>query len=44
MGGDREIRVSRELTKKYEQHIGNNIFQVIDFFKDKEVIGEFMLS
>ena len=41
MGGDREIRVSKELTKKYEQHIGNNIFQVIDFFKNKEVVGEF---
>ena len=43
MGGEREIRVSRELTKKYEQHIGNNIFQVIDFFKDKEVVGEFTI-
>ncbi len=43
MGGEREIRVLRELTKKYEQHIGNNIFQVIDFFKDKEVVGEFTI-
>ena len=39
-GGDREIRVSRELTKKFEQHIGDTISEVIDFFKDKEVIGE----
>ena len=39
-GGDREIRVSRELTKKFEQHIGDTICEVIDFFKDKEVIGE----
>jgi len=39
-GGDREIRVSRELTKKFEQHIGDNIYEVIDFFKEKEVIGE----
>ena len=39
-GGDREIRVSRELTKKFEQHIGDNIYEVIGFFKDKEVIGE----
>ncbi len=39
-GGDREMRVSRELTKKFEQHIGDNIYEVIDFFKDKEVIGE----
>ena len=43
MGGEREIRVLRELTKKYEQHIGNNIFQVIDFFKDNEVVGEFTI-
>ena len=39
-GGDREIRVSRELTKKFEQHIGDNICEVINFFKEKEVIGE----
>ena len=39
-GGDREIRVSRELTKKFEQHIGDNIYEVIDYFKNKEVLGE----
>ena len=39
-GGDREIRVSRELTKKFEEHVGNNINEVIDFFEGKEVIGE----
>ncbi len=39
-GGDREIMVARELTKKFEEHVGNNINNVIDFFKDKEVIGE----
>ena len=27
-GGDRQIRVSRELTKKFEQHIGDNIYAV----------------
>ena len=32
--------VSRELTKKFEEHIGNNIDEVIEFFKDKEIIGE----
>ena len=32
--------VARELTKKFEQHIGYKIDDVIDFFKDKEVIGE----
>jgi len=39
-GGEREIEVSRELTKKFEQHIGNNIQEVINFFKDREVLGE----
>ena len=29
-GGDREIQVSRELTKKYEEQIGNNINEVIN--------------
>ena len=24
-GGEREIKVFRELTKKFEEHIGNNI-------------------
>ena len=42
-GGDREIIVSRELTKKYEHHIGHNIDQVLKFFEDKEVIGEITL-
>jgi len=39
-GGDREIIVARELTKKFEEHVGNNINDVIDFFKDKDIIGE----
>ena len=39
-GGEREIIVSRELTKKFEEHIGNNINDVIKFFADKEIIGE----
>ena len=39
-GGDREIMVARELTKKFEEHIGNNINNVIEFFKDKDIIGE----
>ncbi len=42
-GGSREIAVSRELTKKFEQHIGNNIDNVIKFFEDNQVIGEFTL-
>ena len=39
-GGDREIQVFRELTKKYEEQIGNNIEMVISLFKDKNIIGE----
>ena len=39
-GGDREIIVARELTKKFEEHVGNNINNVIEFFRDKDVIGE----
>ena len=39
-GGDREIVVARELTKKFEEHVGNNINEVINFFKDKEILGE----
>ena len=39
-GGEREILVARELTKKFEEHVSNSINSTIDFFKDKEVIGE----
>ena len=39
-GGEREIQVFRELTKKYEEQIGNNVDMVINYFGDKEVIGE----
>ena len=39
-GGNREIIVARELTKKFEEHVGNNINEVIEFFKDKDIIGE----
>ena len=36
-GGDREIIVARELTKKFEEHAGNNINKVIEFFRDKTI-------
>ena len=39
-GGNREIMVARELTKKFEEHVGNNINEVIEFFKDRDIIGE----
>ena len=39
-GGEREIIVARELTKKFEEHVGNNINNVMEFFRDKDIIGE----
>ena len=39
-GAEREIVVSRELTKKFEETIGENIHEVIDYFDTKEVLGE----
>ena len=39
-GGDREIEIARELTKKFEEHIGNTINSAIVFFEKKKVIGE----
>ncbi len=39
-GGNREIVVARELTKKYEEHVGSNIDNVIKFFQEREIIGE----
>ena len=39
-GGDREVNISRELTKKFEEHISNNLDNVITLLKGKEIIGE----
>ena len=39
-GGGREIEVSRELTKRFEEHIGRDINEVIKHFEGKEVLGE----
>ena len=39
-GGEREIQVFRELTKKYEENIGNNISEVLDFIKGMKILGE----
>ena len=32
--------MSRELTKKFEEHIGSNINMVLESLDDKEIIGE----
>ena len=42
-GGEREIQVFRELTKKFEEHICNNVNEVIDFFEDRKILGEITL-
>jgi len=39
-GGQREICVSRELTKKFEEQINNKIDNILEIFKNREVIGE----
>ena len=39
-GGQREISVSRELTKKFEEQINNNVDEIINIFKNREIIGE----
>ena len=39
-GGDREIQISRELTKKFEEHVGPSINEVQDFFERQKVVGE----
>ena len=36
--GAREISISRELTKKYEEHINNNIDNVIDSFNKEKFL------
>ena len=40
LGGEKEIQISRELTKKFEEQIGNNITEVINYFEGKEILGE----
>ena len=39
-GDEREIQIFRELTKKFEEQIGNNIYQVLEFLEGKDILGE----
>ena len=32
--------MARELTKRFEEHIGKNIYDAMNFFREREVIGE----
>ena len=40
MGGEREIQISREITKKFEEHIRYSIDEVINYLEGKEILGE----
>ena len=42
-GCQREIQIYRELTKMFEENIGSNLEMILDFFEDKQVIGEITL-
>ena len=42
-GGEREVQVFRELTKKFEQHIDGNLNELLEYFAEKEVLGEITL-
>ena len=42
-GGEREVQVSREITKKYEEHFNFSVNKVIEYFERKEVVGEITL-
>ena len=39
-GGDREVQISREITKKFEEHICTSIDKVINLSEKKEILGE----
>ena len=42
-GKERPIQVARELTKRYEESIGNTIEEVMDYFLQNEPKGEFTI-
>ena len=42
-GADREVSVSRELTKKFEQTVRGTLAEVLDHFRTHEPKGEFVL-
>ena len=39
-GEEREIMVARELTKKFEEHVCDNVNALVEFFREKDIIGE----
>ncbi len=42
-GGEREIQVSREITKKYEEHFNAHLNDVLGYFENNVVVGEITL-
>ena len=42
-GGKREISISRELTKLFEENLTNNLSQFNEMFKDQKLKGEFTI-
>jgi 16S rRNA (cytidine1402-2'-O)-methyltransferase len=42
-GADREVSVSRELTKKFEQTVRGTVAEVLAHFKEHEPKGEFVI-
>tara|TARA_B100000700_G_C14876418_1_gene775886 strand:- start:150 stop:1043 length:894 start_codon:yes stop_codon:yes gene_type:complete len=42
-GEDRPLHLCRELTKRFEQHIGNTIGQVLKYYENRKPQGEFTL-
>jgi 16S rRNA (cytidine1402-2'-O)-methyltransferase len=41
--GERNVSVSRELTKKFEETVTGSLDEVLDYFKSKTIKGEFVL-
>ena len=39
-GGEREIEIARELTKKFEEHINTDLDGAIKIFDERDIIGE----
>ena len=42
-GTKREILITRELTKKFEQHIGSSTDKALEIFDGEKIVGEFTL-
>jgi len=43
MGGERPASVSRELTKLYEETVRGTLSEILDYFKQKSIKGEFVI-